>query len=199
MSKKLRRDPIYIAPDILGWLDENHNPQVIDEKTNRQLDPRSINDKILIYERQVTDWFLNPATSFTKYKSKNKGLIVLMICLGYLEGIEQYRMGQTSDGNSQRFFVSGLQRLYPGQYSDNQFRELYKQARCGLFHAGMVQGKIIINNTFSNSLEFIDDYDIKINPKTLLNDIKNDFQNFIQELRTNVESANRFDNMYSNI
>lgn len=199
MSKKLRGEPIYIAPGILGWLDKNHSPHVIDEKTNQQLNPRNINDKITIYERQVKDWFLIPATNLIRYKTKNKGFIVLMICLSYLEGVEQYRRGQNSRGNSQRFFIFSLQRLYPNLHSENQLRDFYSQARCGLFHTGMVQGKIIINNTFTHALEFVDNYDIRVNPKKLLQDIKSDFQNYIQELRTNDESASRFDGLYSNL
>ena len=48
MSKKLRYEPIYIAPEIMGWLDMNGNPLVLDERYNIELDPRNSNHKILI-------------------------------------------------------------------------------------------------------------------------------------------------------
>ena len=198
MSKKLRREPINIAPEIVGWLDENYNPHVFDNRSGRQLDPRNVNHKIEIYERQVKDWFLIPATNLIKYKNQNKGFIVLMICLSYLEGIEQYRRGQNSNGNSRRFFVSAMERLYPNEFQNHQLEDFYSEARCGLFHNGMVRGEIIINNGFQKSIEFVGS-DIKVNPSKFLTDIKIDFENYLQELRTNEQSKNNFSGMYSNI
>lgn len=198
MSKKLRRDPINIAPEIVGWLDENNNSHVIDNRTGRQLDPRNVNHKIEIYERQVKGWFLIPATNLTKYKNRNKGFIVLMICLSYLEGIEQYRRGQNSNGNSRRFFVSAMERLYPNEFQNHHLEDFYSEARCGLFHNGMVRGKIIINNGFQKSIEF-NGGDIKVSPAKFLKDIRDDFENYLQELRTNEQSRNTFDGMYSNV
>lgn len=198
MSKKLRRNPINIAPEIVGWLDEYSNPHITDNRTGRQLDPRNINHKIEIYERQVKDWFLIPATNLAKYKNENKGFIVLMVCLSYLEGIEQYRKGQDSNGNSRRFFVSAMERLYPKGFQNHQLEDFYSQARCGLFHNGMVRGRIIINNGFQKSIEFVGG-DIKVSPSKLLKDIKDDFESYLQELRTDEQSRNTFDRMYSNI
>jgi len=198
MSKKLRKDPINIAPEIVGWLDENDDPHVFDNRNGRQLDPRNVNHKIEIYERQVKDWFLIPATNLIKYKNRNKGFIVLMICLSYLEGIEQYRRGQNSNGNSRRFFVSAMERLYPNQFQKYQLEDFYSEARCGLFHNGMVRGKIIINNSFQRSIESVRS-DIRVSPSKFLEDIKSDFESYLQELRTNQQSRNTFDGMYSNV
>ena len=200
MAKKLRENPIYIAPDILGKIDEMGFPEVIDERNNdRQLDPNTIEHKIIIYERQVMDWFLNPATNLIRYRNKNKGFIVLMICLSYFEGVEQYRIGQTSNnGRSAQFFIAAVNRLYPLHFQEHQLRSLYHEARCGLFHNGMVNGRIIINNEFEHSLQFQDE-DIMVNPKLLLTDIKNDFQNYLTELRNNEQLRNNFNRMYSNV
>lgn len=198
MSKKLRRNPINIAPEIVGWIDENMEPHVYDNRHNENLDPRNVNDKIIIYERQVKDWFLNPATNLTRYRNRNKGFIVLMICLSYLEGIEQYRRGENSNGGSRAFFVSAMERLYPNEFQNHQLEEFYSQARCGLFHNGMVRGKIIINNGFGKSVEFIGN-DIKISPSKFLWKIKEDFESYLQELRTNEQSRIIFDRMYSNV
>lgn len=201
MAKKLRQNqPIYIAPDIIGFLDDNHNPNVTDERNgNIQLDPNNIDDKIIIYERQVLDWFLNPAFNLVRYRNRNKGFVVLMICLSYLEGVEQYRQGQPSNGQSQRFFIDSIERIYIGQFTRQNLRGLYREARCGLFHNGMVQGRIIINNGFARSLEF-QNGDIKISPSKLLRDIRIDFQNYIQELRNvgNIDLRNNFYQMFSN-
>ena len=98
MAKKLRQNQsIYIAPEITGSLNNNYEPVVLDERNNNYLDPRSIDDKTIIYERQVLEWFLKPAQNLIRYRNKNKGFIVLMICLSYLEGVEQYRQGRSSN------------------------------------------------------------------------------------------------------
>src|SRR5205823_7980748 len=106
MSKKLRKDPIYIAPEILGSLNNDFEPVVIDERNGNNLDPRNVNDKIIIYDRQVKGWFLKPAKRYTK--SEKNGFIVLMICLSYLEGIEQYIQGRSNNNNSKSFFRSSV-------------------------------------------------------------------------------------------
>lgn len=95
MPKRLRTDPIFIASDILGKININGSTDVRDLRTGRTLDPNNEFDKIYIYERQVIDWFLKPATNLSRYKNKNKGFIVLMICISYLEGVEQYRRGRS--------------------------------------------------------------------------------------------------------
>ena len=198
MSKKLRYlDPIKIAPDIVGWLDDEYMPIVKDERLNVNLNVNDVFDKILIYERQVKDWFLNRAENLIL--QSDNGFIVLMICMSYLEGVEQYRRGEISDGKSKAFFVSALHRIYPGQFSDIDLKSLYSEARCGLFHSGMVKGKIIINYTFTKSISFQGIMDIKINPKKLIGDIKLDFENFLMELREDEESRDKFNRMYSNV
>jgi len=200
MAKRLRSTPIYIAPKIIGFLDNNGNPIVADETNNNQLYPNNIDDKIIIYERQVTEWFLEPAHKLIKYRNRNKGFIVLMICLSYIEGVEQYKRGQGSNGRSRAFFIDSLERIYPNQYNHQNLGDFYSEARCGLFHNGMVAGRIIINNSFADSIVF-DNGDIKISPSKFLRDISNDFRSYINELRdvNNHNSRNNFDNMYSNL
>ncbi|MCD4783810.1 MAG: hypothetical protein K8T10_08305 [Candidatus Eremiobacteraeota bacterium] len=202
MPKKiLRREPIYIAPDIKGWIDDRNRPCVRDEKNGRDLDPYDIDDKISIYERQVKGWFLNPATRFIK--GKNNGFIVLMICLSYLEGVEQYRRGESSRGRgrSREFFVSALNRIYPNshdlnRYDQDRLEDFYRQARCGLFHNGMTESKVIYEYSFPNALNFPDNLTIEVNPKLLLQDIRSDFEDYLRALRRNGLLRRKFDRMY---
>jgi hypothetical protein len=198
MSKKLRIEPINIAPEIMGWLDENNHPIVIDQRNNIHLDPNLIDDKIIIYKRQVNDWFLEPASNLARYRNKNNGFIVLMICCSYLEGVEQYRQGLLSNGRSRSFFVSAMQRMYPNKYNNPDLDAFYDEARCGLFHNGMVRGRIIIRNSYTESLEFTGS-DIKISPTKFLVDVKNDFQSYLQDLQSNQQLRDNFDRMFSNM
>ena len=196
MPKRIRQDEdIYIAPDILGKYENGRYIAVDERNENKELNPNDIDDKILIYERQVKDWFLNRATRFVN--GDYNGFIVLMICMSYLEGVEQYRQGNSSNNNSNATFRRTLHRIYPNQYNDDDLRNLYRESRVGLFHDGMVRGNVIINNGFPSSLSF-DDENIKISPKKLLDDIKMDFNNYIESLknRENNELRDNFNRMY---
>lgn len=198
MPKKIRRDfPIYIAPNIVGFY-EGDNPIAIDQKPLKKLNPYDINDKIHIYERQVSEWFLNIANQLSK--GDHNGFIVLMICLSYFEGVQQYIDGQSSEGrSSKQFFKLSIHRVYPHRFSNVDLDELYKEARCGLFHNGMVSGKIIINNSFEHAIDFPDNDTIRISPKKLLDDVKKDFGKYISELRNEHKQniRNSFDTMFS--
>lgn len=198
MPKRLRVTQIYIAPNILGYLDDHGRPHVINEHTRENLSPYDIDDKIVVYKAQVNGWFLEPAERLLKSRY-DTGFIVLMICLSYIEGVEQYRRGMSSNGNSKSFFIRGLKRICPYlNDEDHNLELLYKEARCGLFHNGMVEKRVIINNSFSPSIKFEED-DIKISPSKLLRDIKNDFDAYLDELTTNPKLRGNFTRMFSNL
>lgn len=102
MTKKLRSYWLHVAPDIIGRIDRGRTI-VIDERNNQNLDPYNIDDKIKIYQRQVKEWFLERATYLLR--GSNYGLIVLMVCLSYLEGVEQYRKGRSSRNHESTVFL----------------------------------------------------------------------------------------------
>ena len=198
MSKRLRVTPIHIAPNILGYLDNHGIPHIINEHTYENLSPYDINDKIVVYKAQVNGWFLKPAERLLKSRH-NTGFVVLMICLSYIEGVEQYRQGMPSNMNSKSFFINGLKRICPYlNDEDYNLGLLYKEARCGLFHNGMVDKRIIINNSFSPSIRF-EEEDIRISPSKLLQDINNDFNTYLSELTIDHVLRENFDRMFSNL
>jgi hypothetical protein len=197
MPKRLRTEPIFVAPEISGYLDAHGMPWVIDNRTNTNLNPDNIEDKISIYERQVQEWFLLPATRLLE--ARNSGFIILMTCLSYIEGIEQYRTGQNSINHSQQFFKNSMNRIFSNSFSENNLSDLYTEARCGLFHNGMTQGKVIINNNFEIPVRFPDFERIEISPSKLLDIIKQDYANYITELKNKLNTVlrNNFNRMFS--
>lgn len=195
MAKKLRTNPIYVAPAIFGWVDENLEAQVLDELNDRILDPRNIDHKIIIYERQVNGWFLDRALDLIEIEGN--GFIVLLICMSYIEGIEQYIKGESSNGSSADFFVNSMKRIFGVDCTDRNYRDLYSEARCGLFHNGMVKGKIIIKYTYRDPINFIDAENIHLNPKLMLGIIKEDFIDYIDKLKEEGDLRNNFDLMFS--
>jgi len=86
MSKQIwRYETIYVAPGMLGKYERlgQGSPVVVDERNNNEkLDPRKVDDKICIYEREVKEWFLNRALELVRSdrsSSSSNGFIVLMI------------------------------------------------------------------------------------------------------------------------
>ena len=197
MPKKLRDEPIFLAPEILAYRDLQYNPQVIDERNTMQLDPQNVDDKITIYERQVKEWFLDRAQSLCKRKDNN--FVVVMIATSYIEGVEQYRNGEESNGNSKRFFSSGMKRIFNlPDITDAQLSALYKHLRCGLFHNGMSGDAVVLSRKFTEAISISSRDTIDINPRKFLNAIIQDFEHYIDDLmnENNAELRNHFDRIF---
>jgi len=198
MPKRIRRQPIYIAPRILGYYNEADQAVAKDEDTDALLHPNLLDDKIKIYERQVKGWFLDRATTLINLPDSN--FIVVMICLSYLEGVEQYRTGLSSNGHSRLFFRNSINRIFPTHnFTDRQLDDLYREARCGLFHSGMVNGKIILSNDPVAAFTFQDRDNIIINPRLLLDSIIIDFNSYLSDLMADQILREKFNNMFSNL
>lgn len=205
MSKKIRdNEKLYIAKDILGK-SENGNKIALDEQNNsNRLNPTNLDNKILIYERQVKGWFLDCAKKLSDENDDND-FIVLMICMSYIEGVIQYKKGMSTHGKSQKMFIESIKDIYPIINYNDDLKRLYFQSRCGLFHNGMVSSDIILKNDFSDAIEINNvnrnrSDDIKINPSKLLDDdIINHFDEYIRNLKqiNNSELRRKFDSMYS--
>ncbi|WP_147273109.1 hypothetical protein [Billgrantia montanilacus] len=196
MPKQIQRDhEIYIAPGILG-LYENDSPVAIDQLNDQnRLDPTNVDDKITIYEREVTGWFLEPALKLLDEDSFQNAFIVLMVCMSYLEGVEQYKTGIDSNRRSKDCFVESLERLYPDQFHKRDLEKLYSKSRCGLFHNGMVKGGVVFSSEYDNVMSFSNNAEIiKINSRLLLNRIRQDFSSYINELRSEEQSETIRDN-----
>ena len=197
MPKRIRQDEdLYIAPSILGIYREEQYLAIDERNNNQELNPEDIDNKIIIYERQVEEWFLNRAKMLLDCDHNN--FVVLMICMSYLEGVEQYIQGKSSNGNSNAMFIDSLSRIYPTQFTKKNLKKLYHQSRSSLFHNGMVGRDVIIDNRFAEPIKF-DTQDIKINPRKLLFDIQNDFKSYILKLKnvTNADLRELFNQMFS--
>lgn len=199
MSKSLSNAPLYVAPYIYA-----HSPTcVVDEQNDdKQLYPLTTNNKILIYEREVNGWFLDVAAKLIEDDIKNNtiknGFVALMIGFSYIEGVEQYKSGLSSDGHSRSFFCKGFKKIFRGvNAGNNQINNLYTNARCGLFHNGMAGNQVVINYEFEFAIKFNDA--IEINPCLFLNAIQLDFNRYITLLKddNNQKIRQKFINIFS--
>lgn len=198
MPKRLREYPLYIAPGISGVLKQDGSTEVCDEIDGEEINPNCIEDKIKIYERQVKGWFLGVAKSLTEQDDTN--FVVLMVCLAYVEGVEQYRRGQSSNGNSRVWFREGIKRIFNLEnVSNSKIDKLYGQGRCGLFHVGMSGGDIVLSSRFNEAINFTDLSTITINTDIFLNTLIEDFTTYIIDLKDQNNQTLRdcFDRMYT--
>lgn len=203
MSKQIQRNEvIHITPQIIGKY-ENGNPVAIDKISNKRFNPKEVNDKVIIYESEVKEWFLNPALDLIKKNDFNNAFIVLMICLSYFEGVEQYKTGRRSGGRSKRSFKDSVNTVYPNKFTDAELEELYSKSRCGLFHNGMVKGGFTFSYEYPQPIEFQDNGRvIKVNPKLLLEDIIQDFEKYISLLKStnnpeSIMARQNFDRLFT--
>ncbi len=195
MAKKLRSRWLYVAPQIKGRLYRGF-PQVFDELNNCEIDCRSIDGKIDIYERQVEGWFLEPARKLLRKNGiKNSSFILLLIGTSYIEGTELYRTGVPLDNTNGNIFIQGMQRIF--NLRRDEAGMLYSQLRGGLFHNGMTREMIIVSSSNSIPID-INGGDIKINHELFIKTIINDFKTYIRELRSGDETLrNNFDSNFS--
>lgn len=202
----MSKDPennIYVAADMY-YKKEGESYIVIDKRDNNaQLDPTNLDDKIKIYQREVEEWFLKPAKSLVRTSGDrfNNSLVVLMICMSYIEGVEQYKTGVSSDKQSKDLFRLSIIRMYPNEsFSDSNINRLYSDSRCGLFHNGMVKAGVRFSDDYEKAIEFQNGGNIRINPRQLLKDVVADFDKYILELNniTDPDSVARqnFDRMF---
>jgi hypothetical protein len=122
-----------------------------------------------------------------------------MICLSYIEGVQQYRDGHPSQGSSKTTFLRSLKRIYPDKFLDDDLNEFYDEARNGLFHNGMIKQAVVYSGGFPAALEFTHDAyrTIKVNQKMLLEDVKKDFVQYIKDISIAGPLQANFNHMFS--
>ena len=67
-------------------------------------------------------------------------------------------------------------------------KSYYEQIRCGLFHDGMTKKNVVISGDFPNPINYIGNQTgqngvIKINPHQFLDKIKDDFEEYVSQLK----------------
>lgn len=143
----------------------------------------SINDtiiKIKIFEDRVNGWFLDVAENLKTNRSA--GFVILSVAVSYIEGVQQFIDGKPSKNESQNRFAVRMETVFNKfGITDLIAREFYKSARNGLFHDGMTRKMIKISSAFSSAIRY-DGNDFEINPVLFLDEIRKDFEAYINAL-----------------
>jgi len=157
----------------------------------------NIETKILVYEDRTKGWFLDFARKMSK--EKNSEFVVLMICMNYLEGNQQFREGRTSKSESEKMLKIGLKRVCPDMNEDN-INYFIDKVRHGLFHDGMTRKGILLRYDLSTLFFTFNDGEkwMTLNPSLFLREIEKDFESYINILKNkdNQKERDNFEKHY---
>ena len=145
---------------------------------------KTIDTKILVYEDRVTGWFLDFAKKLAK--KENSEFVVMMICMNYLEGKQQFVDGKKSNkGESTKVLKKALVSIFPNT-DEKDIDFLIYGVRHGLFHDGMTKRGILLRYKLSIPFfSFISDEErwLEIDPLLFLEKIGADFKEYITKLK----------------
>ena len=181
-------------PDKILTIKSNKNLYKIDKILDNNIDT-----KISVYEARIKGWFLDFARKLTK--ETNSEFVVLMICMNYLEGNQQFREGKTSSNRgSTRMLKRALKRIFL-ENSKEEIDYLIDKVRHGLFHDGMTRRGALLRYGLSVPFFFFtlgNEKWIEIEPALFLRKIEADFESYISTLKNkdNKKERENFERHY---
>src|SRR5258708_2440380 len=153
-----------------------------------------------VFEDQVKGWVLAFAKRLTS--EEHSGVAVTMLCTSYFEWIESFRRGKDSRKGSEEFFKSTFQRLFPEIASSAAAVDaadiLYHDLRCGLYHEGLMRGRIVFQRE-GEAIEIRNSPpQVVINANAFLDTVVTDFDQYLDQLRgrTACELKSNFETMW---
>jgi hypothetical protein len=187
--------------------------------------PLSLEHKIAIYEDAVLGWFLDIAKSLTKQTAAD--FVILMVILSFFEGHAIYLRGRVPNPReSGEFFKYGFKAVLgsglvkfdpPHETKEEEDKRLhdaaewvYKRARNGMFHDGMVRRGIELfrGDTTRKAPPFELSYDaydnparVRFNTPGMLDIVTIYFQEYIAKLRdpANKDLRERFETIWDEL
>ncbi len=188
MQKKLLKDTLTeIAKGVNAYYGRGYVQVFIDD-VEEDFNNKSI--KIEIFRKQLQHWFFDAAE--TLIENEDNDFILMMICATYIEAIQQYKIGNSSNNRSGITFSNSLKEIFRID-SDTTLKSIYSALRCGLFHNSMVNENIRLVRIGGEAISDNNSV-ISINCIEFYKCIKEDFDNYI----TNLNNANKNDEIYVN-
>jgi hypothetical protein len=163
----------------------------------------SLDQKIEVFADRVTGWQLDIAQQCAD-DIPHSGFAVLHIVCSYFEMIAKFQDGYTKNDKSETYFRKGFYSVFPNLINNSQvldgfLKKLYKDVRCGLYHAGITGPNIMLSGEFPKGIDFNQaNNTIPINPHKLVPNIKKHFQSYVRELRDhqNQQQRNNFETRF---
>lgn len=178
--------------------------------------PLSIDDKIEIFLDRTFGWQLNVANKIINGERDEQGTItlkpihhsgfaVLHIVLNYFEMIAKYQDGFTEHGKSGHYFRSGVISVfselqnYPQNVIKSVLDAVYEGARCGLYHGGMTDPRIMLTGEINVAMAFDEiNQRLVINPHLLVHVLEAHLGEYGNLLRdpANIQMRNNFEQRF---
>jgi hypothetical protein len=141
--------------------------------------------KVKLFQEQIQGWTLDVLKEI-KTKVGHSDFAMLSVMMSYFENIQKFKDGYDRTGRSEAFFTEGLKWVYPKfkshKDSDALAKVIYEQARCGMYHVGLTGTKIVLDCSISSGIGIIKG-NIKICPSKLMEDIQNNFDKYVKDLK----------------
>lgn len=207
------------------WISPNH------KNTDFQ-PPLSLDDKISIFEDRVIGWKLDIADQVINGKKlqngtkehpgiPHSGYATLDILFSYFEMIGKYEAGFTQNIESEKYFKAGVISVFPSinevksstkvpgvtgkvvPVVDFLLENMYKGIRCGLYHIGATNTRVVLTGGTQNPFSIdLQNLILVVNPHLLVGVLKGHFVSYIarlrdpnnHDLRSNFEARFDFDN-----
>lgn len=166
----------------------------------------SIEDRIDVYEDRLAGWTFAPIRMLLAMPGAD--FAVLHLALAYFEGWAQYRWGEDSHNRSEEFFIRGVKAVFPkvtldvpdrGDAIGTELTLLYRQARCGAFHDGIMRRQVLVKRTgvplaFAVHRDTLEVRTILIDPAAFVGDIEEHSRRYIAAIRdaANAEIRSNF-------
>ncbi len=177
--------------------------------SDQHVDKDILETRVAIYEDQVRGWFHDQARILEK-SSDHAGFVLLLVAISYVEGYAIFWKGTSSKGHSKEFFRDAFKNVFSIKNADIEMvdkaiDEFYDQARCALFHTGMIGGTVELSGKYAAPIKFEIDTALKevrkieINPHKVLDAIESHFSSYVMRLRNPGEKELRdnFDKAWS--
>jgi hypothetical protein len=149
----------------------------------------SLDQKIEVFADRVKGWQLDIAQKCAE-DIPHSGFAVLHIVCSYFEMIAKFQDGFTGEGKSPEYFSKGFNSVFPNLSNQSPYlqekllKKLYKDVRCGLYHAGGTGPNIELSGDFNFPVAFTSPPDkVKINPHRLVPELQQHFKSYIRQLR----------------
>lgn len=184
--------------------------------------PHSVDIKITLFEDSVLGWKLNIADqiingSQEQPRLQHAGYATLDIVFSYFEMIAKYENGFAKAGKSGDFFKDGVYIVFP------EFRQspqpvnvpgvqgkvvslidvvldlMYEGIRCGLYHSGITNGKILLTGEIETPMALdIQNQWLIVNPHLLVPKLKENLKSYVERLRdiNNADLRTKFEVRY---
>lgn len=177
-------------PELVFFLKKSKRGNIIiggeKYKISESLEYGNIGTKILMYEDRIKGWLLNFGRNILK--DKNSDFLLLMICISYLEGNQQFRNGRPSKAKeTQEILKKSLKRMLkvPNIKKHQKLFDLFtREIRHGLAHGGLVKKHCLTNRNLEYPFMIDEEGEsIIVNPLSLFELVEIDFKIYLSSLK----------------